>query len=310
MLLPRITAFGALDETPLALAGALDLAARRARRPTPGATRPPGDGAGRPLRRPRFSADRAWPLAAELAALMDEAERAEIDLATILPGLAAEDYAEHWQMTLEFMTIVTQAWPAWLAEQGLMNPAARQVALLNAQGAAWRDQPTPHPHLGRRHHRRHPRRRPAAENRRRSARMAVSSFPVSTPKCPTRRGTPSMTPTPKPASAACWTAWTPAVATSPPSPTRQRPPTGPHGHAEPRPSPRPSPDCLARSHPFDPGRHQPPHPRRPAGRSRRHRPGPTPRFGNPQRPRRPRHTRPRARQPRHRRTRALRCHRR
>jgi ATP-dependent helicase/nuclease subunit B len=140
LLLPRITAFGALDETPLALAGALDL--------------PPAVPAALRLAQlarlvmaldGRFgapsTADRAWPLAAELAALMDEAERAEVDLATVLPGLAAEDYAQHWQVTLEFMGIVTRAWPAWLAENGFMNPAARQIALLDAQSAAWQHDP-------------------------------------------------------------------------------------------------------------------------------------------------------------------------
>ncbi|MEJ1978477.1 MAG: hypothetical protein WDN49_22500 [Acetobacteraceae bacterium] len=91
--------------------------------------------------------DRAWPLAAELAALMDEAERAEIDLETALPGLAAEDYAAHWQVTLEFLAIVTRAWPAWLAENGVMNPAARQVALLRAQAEAWSEAPPPYPVL-------------------------------------------------------------------------------------------------------------------------------------------------------------------
>jgi ATP-dependent helicase/nuclease subunit B len=136
LLLPRITAFGALDETPLTLAGALDL--------------PP---AVEPMRRlaaltqlilamngangaPR-TADRAWPLAAELASLMDEAERAEIDLAEKLPQATDPAFAAHWAETLKFLHIVTGLWPEWLAEQGMMNPAARQVALLNAQAAAW-----------------------------------------------------------------------------------------------------------------------------------------------------------------------------
>ena len=83
------------------------------------------------------TADRAWPLAAELAALMDEAERAEIDLASRLPEAADPAYAAHWAQTLEFLHIVTRSWPDWLAEQGLMNPAARLVALLDAQAAAW-----------------------------------------------------------------------------------------------------------------------------------------------------------------------------
>ena len=78
----------------------------------------------------------------ELAALMDEAERAEIDLAERLPEAADPAYAAHWARTLEFLHIVTRAWPNWLADQGLMNPAARQVALLNAQAATWaRDPP-------------------------------------------------------------------------------------------------------------------------------------------------------------------------
>jgi len=140
LLLPRITALGALDEAPLALAGALDL--------------PPGV---EPMQRlaaltrlilalhgadgaPR-TADRAWMLAGELAALMDEAERAEIDLAARLPDAADPAYAAHWGRTLDFLHLVTAAWPAWLADNGLMNPAARQVALLNAQAAAWQAEP-------------------------------------------------------------------------------------------------------------------------------------------------------------------------
>ena len=142
LLLPRITALGALDEAPLALAGALDL---------PPAVEPMqrlaaltqlilalrgADGAPR-------TADRAWMLAGELATLMDEAERAEIDLAARLPDAADPAYAAHWRRTLEFLHLITAVWPEWLADNGLMNPAARQVALLNAQAAAWQAEP-PH----------------------------------------------------------------------------------------------------------------------------------------------------------------------
>ncbi len=140
LLLPRIIAFGALDETPLALAGALDL--------------PPSvppmlrlahltrlilalDGASGAPR----SAERAWPLAVELAALMDEAEREGIDLASALPGAAQRQFARHWQQTLTFLAIVTRAWPQWLAENAVMNPAAREVALIAAQAEAWRRAP-------------------------------------------------------------------------------------------------------------------------------------------------------------------------
>ncbi len=83
----------------------------------------------------------AWALAADLATLLDEADYAEIDLATALPGVVAAELAAHWQITLRFLTIVTHLWPAILAERGMVNPARRQVMLVEAQAAAWAARP-------------------------------------------------------------------------------------------------------------------------------------------------------------------------
>jgi ATP-dependent helicase/nuclease subunit B len=136
LLLPRIAAIGALDEAPLTLAGALDLppavepAHRLAVLSRLILALPEAQGGVR-------SADRAWMLARELAVLMDEAERAELDLPDALRRAADVEHAEHWAVTLRFLEIVTRAWPAWLDEQGLMNPAARQIRLLKAQVDAW-----------------------------------------------------------------------------------------------------------------------------------------------------------------------------
>jgi ATP-dependent helicase/nuclease subunit B len=139
MLLPRIASLGAPDEAPLALSGALDLPPDIDPQERLGALaalvmKLPAElgGAGR--------ADRAWRLAGELAALMDEAERAEIFLPAALQQAADAAHAEHWQATLRFLEIVTRAWPDFLAANGLMNPAARQVALLRAQARAWEEQ--------------------------------------------------------------------------------------------------------------------------------------------------------------------------
>ena len=142
LLLPRILALGGLDEAPLALTGALDLPpavdpARRIAELTRLVLAMQGAN-GAPT-----AADAAWKLAAELARLMDEAERAEVDLHDRLPDATAGEFAEHWNTTLTFLEIVTRLWPQWLAEQGLMNPASRQVALLDAQAASWRDTPPP-----------------------------------------------------------------------------------------------------------------------------------------------------------------------
>ncbi len=140
LLAPRILALGGLDEAPLALAGALDIppAVPPARRlavlaklvlALNGANGAP------------TTADRAWVLAVELANLLDEAARAEIDLAQALPGAVGEAFASHWQVTLRFLSIVTAAWPAWLAEQGCTDIAVRQTRLLDAQTEAWRANP-------------------------------------------------------------------------------------------------------------------------------------------------------------------------
>lgn len=136
LLLPRITAIGALDEAPLVLAGALRIppAVPPARRLAVLARMVLAlDGK---FGAPR-SADRAWRLAADLAELLDEAAREGVDLGARLPAAAEGDYAQHWQRTLEFLQIVTRAWPDWLAEEGLIDPAARQLALLKAQNQTW-----------------------------------------------------------------------------------------------------------------------------------------------------------------------------
>ena len=145
MLLPRITALGALDEAPLALTGALALPpaidetrrlAELARMIAPLARKMGGGG----------RADQTWALARELARLMDDAERAEVpDLHAALRGLADGAMAEHWAITLEFLDIVTLAWPLFLQAEGLLNPQARAVALLRAQASAWQDAPPDFP---------------------------------------------------------------------------------------------------------------------------------------------------------------------
>ncbi|NHN84103.1 double-strand break repair protein AddB [Acetobacter musti] len=138
ILLPRIIPIGGLDEAETALASPDSLLL------------PP---AVPPMRRlavltrlvlqageafgTRPMLDQAWPLAAALADLMDEAERSGVDLAAALPDAVEEGFAAHWQVTLKFLGIVTRIWPDWLREEGLMNPVARQVALLKAQGEYW-----------------------------------------------------------------------------------------------------------------------------------------------------------------------------
>jgi len=65
-------------------------------------------------------------LARELARLIDGLETEGIDLAR-LESLVADEYAEHWSPTLEFLKIALQLWPAHLEEQGLRPVAVAAV---------------------------------------------------------------------------------------------------------------------------------------------------------------------------------------
>ncbi len=140
LLLPRIIALSSIAEAGLALAGALDLPPSvPIMRRQAILTKLILSLRGRNGAPQRLHA--AWRLAGELAALLDEADAAEIDLPAALPGVVAADLASHWQTTLEFLEIVTQAWPKILAELGLINPGKRETALLDAQSAHWTKKP-------------------------------------------------------------------------------------------------------------------------------------------------------------------------
>ncbi len=144
VLLPRMMPLGDVDDDDLALAEAAewgggpdippaipDLRRRLALAREIMAQRPVGP-------------DQAARLAAELARLLDQVhtERLSFDR---LADLAPDDLAEHWQVTLDFLGILTERWPALLAAEGGTDPAARRNLALDARAAAWRRDPPRHP---------------------------------------------------------------------------------------------------------------------------------------------------------------------
>ncbi|SVB60638.1 uncharacterized protein METZ01_LOCUS213492, partial [marine metagenome] len=88
----------------------------------------------------RFSADQAVSLAADLGRLLDQVQTHRLsfkDLQKIVPA----DYAEHWQITLKFLEIVTKTWPAILDKYGCLDPADRRNKLLERQASIWKTSP-------------------------------------------------------------------------------------------------------------------------------------------------------------------------
>lgn len=86
-----------------------------------------------PMVLPATSADAVW-MARDLALLIDEVEREGGDWQQ-LKSLVPEALAGWWQLTLNFMEIVSTFWPQHLAENLLIDPAAHRIALIRAEAA-------------------------------------------------------------------------------------------------------------------------------------------------------------------------------
>ncbi|MBL8661082.1 MAG: double-strand break repair protein AddB [Rhodospirillales bacterium] len=87
-----------------------------------------------------ISPEQAAILAVELARLIDQVHTERLEFSALV-ALAPEDFARHWQITLDFLRLITDHWPKILAEEGGIDPADRRNRLLQAQAASWRAHP-------------------------------------------------------------------------------------------------------------------------------------------------------------------------
>ncbi|MEX0347078.1 MAG: double-strand break repair protein AddB, partial [Rhizobiaceae bacterium] len=80
---------------------------------------------------PASTADAIW-LARDLATLLDQVETEEVSWAE-LGSLVPDELAGWWQITLEFLQIVTEYWPNILNEKQRSDPAAWRSSQINAE---------------------------------------------------------------------------------------------------------------------------------------------------------------------------------
>jgi ATP-dependent helicase/nuclease subunit B len=85
---------------------------------------------------PASAADALW-LAGDLATLLDETVTEAATLSA-LATLAPDRLADWWQLTLTFLRILTETWPAVLAERGLMDAAAARNLFLERAAERYR----------------------------------------------------------------------------------------------------------------------------------------------------------------------------
>lgn len=145
MLLPRMSPIGEVDEDELLLTGGTgDLLSDG----TLADDLPPAiSGLRRQLLLTRLvmagrdtTPDQAAGLALELGRLLDQAHTERVGFDN-LADLVPDDFAAHWQVTLEFLTILTDQWPKILQDEGVIDHAEHRNRLLEAQAQAWTESP-------------------------------------------------------------------------------------------------------------------------------------------------------------------------
>ncbi len=88
--------------------------------------------------------EQALKLAQALGHLMDQIYTENLDM-TDLATLVPEDFAEHWQITLQFLEILSEHWPKILNEHGVIDQADRRNRLILALADFWENSPPANP---------------------------------------------------------------------------------------------------------------------------------------------------------------------
>jgi ATP-dependent helicase/nuclease subunit B len=87
---------------------------------------------------------RAAALAGDLGRFLDMVETERVDLQG-LAGLVPDEFAENWQLTIEFLKVLTARWPEELNRLGLLDPARKRNLLLDAEAENLRASPPKNP---------------------------------------------------------------------------------------------------------------------------------------------------------------------
>jgi ATP-dependent helicase/nuclease subunit B len=87
-----------------------------------------------------LESSQAAELALKLMRLLDQVETEGISLDKI-QTIVPHDYANHWQITIDFLKIISAYWPEILKEEGTLSSATYRRLLMEAQAIEWERTP-------------------------------------------------------------------------------------------------------------------------------------------------------------------------
>lgn len=147
LLLPSLQTIGDVDEDELLLEGGLPVEAVMGLPPAMPALRRRMILARAILKMEGFAHGpaQALELAATLARLMDQAYTEGLSLSALPDLVDRDEFAQHWRITTDFLSILSRYWPDILAEHGMIDDAERRNLLIRALAQHWRDQPPAYP---------------------------------------------------------------------------------------------------------------------------------------------------------------------
>ncbi len=84
-------------------------------------------------------------LAQALGRLMDQIYTEDLDLARLPDLVDAAEFSAHWQVSIKFLSILSEVWPAILAQEGAIDAADRRNRLIKRLAQHWQANPPKHP---------------------------------------------------------------------------------------------------------------------------------------------------------------------
>jgi ATP-dependent helicase/nuclease subunit B len=91
------------------------------------------------------AAAKSYKLAGALCDLLDEVIRHQLDFSQLESLVPNENLAKHWQKTLHFLKLITQHWPAILAEEGVQDCTQASHERIMKLAKAWKNNPPDFP---------------------------------------------------------------------------------------------------------------------------------------------------------------------